>query len=253
MCTVTWTRTADGYHLLCNRDELHTRRPAQPPRRLTYKGVATLAPTDGDHGGTWIGVNAFGLTLCLLNRYQDAREADGRDYASRGQVVTELLSSGSTAEVCSRLRKFDFRRFRPFSLVALTSRESALYATWDGRKAAFETHADARRPLVSSSYDDAAAAAARSALFAELTRGATGEPEVAALRAFHRSHAPRRGPLSPCMHRADARTVSFSEIAVSATAVSFAYFPQSPCRDDGEPTVIVTPLTAAPFAVAQPV
>src|SRR3982751_1081178 len=69
MCTVSWIRTREGYQLLCNRDERHTRRPAQAPTVREDQGVQFIAPIDGDEGGSWIGVNQFGLTLCLLNRY----------------------------------------------------------------------------------------------------------------------------------------------------------------------------------------
>ena len=41
------------------------------PRIGDVRGVSFVAPIDGDHGGSWIGVNQFGLTLCLLNRYDD--------------------------------------------------------------------------------------------------------------------------------------------------------------------------------------
>lgn len=34
-----------------------------------------IAPEDGDHGGTWIAVNQFSLSVCLLNRYQDSNAA----------------------------------------------------------------------------------------------------------------------------------------------------------------------------------
>lgn len=68
MCTVSWLHKAKGYVLLCNRDERHTRKPALGPRISERNGISFIAPVDGDHGGSWIGVNQFGLTLCLLNR-----------------------------------------------------------------------------------------------------------------------------------------------------------------------------------------
>src|SRR6185312_11981515 len=69
MCTVSWIHAREGYQLLCNRDERHTRRPAQAPTVRQNGGVRFIAPIDGEEGGSWIGVNEFGLTLCLLNRY----------------------------------------------------------------------------------------------------------------------------------------------------------------------------------------
>jgi hypothetical protein len=51
------------------------------------------------------------------------------------------------------------------------------------------------------------------------------------LGVFHRSHAGGPGAYSPCMHRRDAKTVSFSRITVTSSAVRFVYTPAAPCED----------------------
>ena len=66
MCTVSWLRQAEGYVLLCNRDERHTRKPAGGPRVGDVRGVSFVAPVDGDHGGSWIGTNQFGSDLVSI-------------------------------------------------------------------------------------------------------------------------------------------------------------------------------------------
>src|SRR5438046_9489349 len=43
------------------------------------------------------------------------------------------------------------------------------------------------------------------------------------LRQLHRSHAPKRGPFSICMHRSDAGTVGYSEVAVSGRRATMRY------------------------------
>ena len=59
-------------------------------------------------------------------------------------------------------------------------------------------------------------------------------PQV--LDAFHRSHWPDRGPYSPCMHREDAVTVSYTRIRVDVDAVELTYVDGSPCKGAaGEP------------------
>ena len=60
-------------------------------------------------------------------------------------------------------------------------------------------------------------------------------------RAYHRSHHPERGPYSPCMHRPDAKTVSYSEVTVSDEQVCFRYRPLSPCADGTEASTICLP------------
>jgi len=72
MCTVTWLQRHEGYEVFCNRDELKTRKPALPPRLAECNGVRYLAPIDNDGGGSWLGVNEFGVSLCLVNYYPNA-------------------------------------------------------------------------------------------------------------------------------------------------------------------------------------
>ncbi|MEW6303391.1 MAG: hypothetical protein AB1705_07975, partial [Verrucomicrobiota bacterium] len=49
------------------------------------------------------------------------------------------------------------------------------------------------------------------------------------LRGLHRSHEPARGPYCFCMHRADAATVSYTEVTVSRTMGTMRYWPGAPC------------------------
>jgi uncharacterized protein with NRDE domain len=93
MCTVSWIHQDGGYQLLCNRDERCARKPALPPRLQGRGEVRFIAPVDGEHGGSWIGVNQFGLSLCLLNRYQDRERETTEPMVSRGLVLLELLDS----------------------------------------------------------------------------------------------------------------------------------------------------------------
>jgi hypothetical protein len=47
---------------------------------------------------------------------------------------------------------------------------------------------------------------------------------------FHARHDPMPGPYSPCMHRDDARTVSFTSIAVERGVAVLRYQPGAPCE-----------------------
>ena len=50
------------------------------------------------------------------------------------------------------------------------------------------------------------------------------------LRRLHRSHRPARGAHSTCVHRADAGTVSYTEVEVEARRVRVGYVAGPPCR-----------------------
>src|SRR4051794_11634515 len=109
MWTVTWERSSKGYELFCNRDERRTRKPAFSPRLFQRDGVSCVAPVDADCGGSWVAVNEFGLTVCILNGI-DQRHLDSA--VSRGQLVFEATSSRSVKEFMQSLDFTDLRQYR---------------------------------------------------------------------------------------------------------------------------------------------
>ena len=226
MCTVTWLRHADGYELFFNRDELRARQPAQPPALQELRGIRYLAPTDGDKGGTWLGVNEYGLTIGLLNRYQDQFDR-ALAYDSRGWMVRDLLDSQDDAQALTSLQNTALSRFPPFTLLLLTKNQTSV-AHWNGAKLWQEPDADALMPLSSSSYRAPEVIAARRAQFRQML--ARQELTSEFLCEFHRGHKPQTGPFAVCMHREDAQTVSFSQILVSGGNISFAYQSGAPCQ-----------------------
>ena len=69
MCTVSWLRQAEGYELLCNRDERHTRKPAGGPRiskRICSRHGPNIIWDDltsprSDRQANWEFVENFGI------------------------------------------------------------------------------------------------------------------------------------------------------------------------------------------------
>lgn len=246
MCTVSWLRRRDGHELFCNRDERHTRKVASPPAVRASGGVLYVAPADGDHGGSWVGVNEYGLTLCLLNRYDDGwRPAPGFDYRSRGLLLTDLMGCRSGAAVRERLARAGLQLYQPFDLLALCPGEPSLLATWTGRQVSFESEVEPLMPLVSSSFRRAEVAGGRRDLLTRMAADAGGITTDVLLD-FHRSHEPEPGPRSVCVHREDAATVSFSRVRVTAHEVELTYRPQSPCSDAAAETVSLPRKSARP-------
>lgn len=224
MCTVTWLHQDDGYLLFCNRDERRTRAQALGPAIHRREGVLFIAPTDPSGGGTWIGVNQFGIALCLLNGVPAHPTAS--PLRSRGLLLPELLSASSQVEARHRVTQCDLSAFAPFTLAILQVGQPTGVLTWDGRKLAA---AAPRLPLVSSSFDPAGVRMRRRHEFRRRLRLAGAlTPHV--LAAFHTSHGVQADAYSPCMHRPDAATVSFSCVRVTGSAVRFAYSPGAPCH-----------------------
>ena len=229
MCTVSWIHREDGYLLLFNRDELRTRKPAVAPRVNVRNGVAFIAPLDGDHAGSWIAVNQFGLTLCLLNRFDDSPGAILPDYQSRGLLLHELLDCAEVTAVTLRLNEISLDHFRPFTLVSLFSGQTAALVEWTGREKRLEPNAEGLMPISSSSLREGNVVLQRRWQFQELALE-RGGVDAELLFQYHRSHLPERGPASVCMHRADARTVSLSTVIVTKKLIEFSYHPNSPCQ-----------------------
>lgn len=224
MCTVSWFRQGWGYQLFCNRDEKRTRRPASGPQMLVRDRVRFLAPIDADFGGTWIAVNEFGLSLVLLNRGPASPVQ-----LSRGLVVMNLTTARTVAEVRDDLTSLDLSDFAPFTLAALEPSAPASLFNWSGNELVVQPNADWQMPLVSSSVDLGGAERERRAELSRL-QAHCGGLRAGVLLAFHRSHQPMCGAHSPCMHREDAETVSFTWVTVTPLEVNLYYEPGPPCR-----------------------
>lgn len=229
MCTVSWIHRDDGYLLLFNRDELRTRKPASTPRIDKRKGIAFIAPLDGDHGGSWVAVNQLGLTLCLLNRFDGLPDAVSRDYRSRGLLIRELIDCRELSVVSQRLSADSLDQYLPFTLVSLFPGHPATQVEWTGEEKRFESNAERLMPIASSSLREGNVVLQRKQQFQELALK-RGRVDAELLYQYHRTHLPEYGPTSVCMHRADARTVSLSTVTVTKKMVEFAYHPNSPCQ-----------------------
>jgi uncharacterized protein with NRDE domain len=235
MCTVSWVHQEDGYQLFSNRDEKHTRKPALAPRLRERRQVQFLAPIDGDQGGSWIGVNQFGLSLCLLNLYQEEGQFTDStmNYTSRGLLLIDLIDCPSRADTRTRVEGMDLRHYRPFTLAALEPGRPALLIHWTGRRRLSVNDGEPEMPLLSSSYDSSGVFSSRRQIFNSLL-AASGRVSAEMLDLFHASHFPSASAYSPCMHRADASTVSFSRVRVSRDKIEFLYRPGSPCNVDNQ-------------------
>jgi hypothetical protein len=233
MCTVSWLHHEQGYELFCNRDEKRTRAPALGPEIHTQNGVRFVAPTDGARGGAWIGTNQFGFSVCLLNA-DPRREEPGRSYTSRGLLLPRLLAESSIAGAGERVWQSDLSPFAPFTLVILGPGRQTCLFQWNGQDKIMLPCGDRHMPLVSSSFDPKGVRSKRHGEFQRLFRAA-GEVDRNLLLGFHGSHGRAPDAYSPCMHRPDAETVSFSWVTVTGAEVRFYYSPGAPCcRRPGE-------------------
>jgi uncharacterized protein with NRDE domain len=131
MCTLLALVPPPGgvLQIAANRDEFLA-RPASPP--ALWPGLpAVLAPKDELAGGTWLGVNAHGLFVCITNRHGVERD---NQLASRGQLVAEALRMPSVEALHQRLQQLGPRVYNPFHLLYADAQGQAGLTFSDGER-----------------------------------------------------------------------------------------------------------------------
>lgn len=221
MCTVTFWPTRRGYRLAMNRDEQLLRPAGLRPAPHTTAGRLSLRPSEPT-GGSWITVNDGGAAVALINWYSVAWRPVG-NVVSRGGVPVALQTADTAAEAHTELDRLPLDRIAPFRLIGVFPREGELREwRWDGADLRSLEHPWGPEHWASSGFDEPAAQAARRAVFLRAaSQPGAGSP--AWLRRLHADHGPARGPLSTCMHRSDAATVSYCEIEVDDAQAATTY------------------------------
>lgn len=138
MCTlIVATRVWQDVPLVvaANRDE-RLGRPSRPPELVVQAGVRFYAPRELQAGGSWIGLNAFGVFVAITNRFTG--QAAARTGRSRGLLVLDALSEDTAAHAVRRVASEAPTRHDPFHLVMADALEAHL--VWsDGAAVRHET------------------------------------------------------------------------------------------------------------------
>lgn len=230
MCTMTWFLTDSGYELFFNRDERVTRHRALPPSVQEHSqangGLRYISPTDADAGGTWIASNETGVTVCLLNHYQFQQISTYKKWVSRGEIVREFSQFVELTQARRHFETLNLDDFRAFRMFIIEPSGRNLLLVWDGHAARVEN--DVKAPKSSSSVDAKYVKSIRKQLFTDL--GLTTSTSSEDFIKYHSSHAPSKSKESVCMHREDAKTVSFSHVKVDIESVTYRYADGSPCE-----------------------
>jgi len=232
MCTLTFVPAEDGYLVGMNRDELLTRPVALPPKRFQRGGMEMAYPSESS-GGTWIACNDRGNLLALLNWNASGSPRLGEKRKTRGLVIAELIGEPDLPAADSHFQQMNLDGLFPFRLVGVFRSERVVNEwRWDGTAKQFLRLSWARNHWFSSSLSDSLAEEERG----RVCEAVAGEPAGGRhgwLRRLHRSHVPRPGPFSVCVHRQDAATVSYTEVRCGATQISMDYLGGNPCLKNG--------------------
>lgn len=131
MCTlVILRRPHHAWPVLigANRDEMQG-RPTLAPGRHWPDRAELVAGLDQLAGGSWMGVNDWGMCAAILNRMGTLGPQDGK--RSRGELVLEALDHADAAQAAQALADLDGRSYRAFNMILADNRD-AFWVRADG-------------------------------------------------------------------------------------------------------------------------
>jgi hypothetical protein len=228
MCTVTFCPRHHGYALAMNRDELLTRPVGRPPSEINLNGRSILCPSEPG-GGTWIAVNQDRVCFALINWYFVTARVRGAT-ASRGEIIRHVGVVAAPAAASELLEKCALHKINPFRLIGIFPDTRQIFQwQWDLKRLVRQEHRWQMQQWISSGFDEPAAQRVRRRTFRR-AREQVSAGSLDWLRRLHRSHAPAVGPFSTCMHRADAATVSYTEVQVVAGKIAMGHLAGPPCQ-----------------------
>jgi hypothetical protein len=212
-----------------NRDEKLTRSDGLPPTRTKINGREVLCPSEPT-GGTWIALNDSGASLALINWYSVTKKVE-RSTVSRGEVVKAVGAADSADVANARLAELPLKRINPFRLIGIFPASGEIVEWgWNLKRLVRKKHRWTTQQWISSGFDEQTAQRVRGGTFRQAFRH-TSARQLDWLRTLHKSHAPKAGPFSTCMHRSDAATISYTEITVSQKAATMCYHAGTPCKN----------------------
>jgi len=123
MCTLVILRRPD--HLWpvvigANRDEM-IERPWRPPGRHWPDRPEVVAGLDLLGGGSWLGVNDWGVAAAVLNRHGSLGPMPGM--RSRGELVLEAVDHADAVAAAEALSHLDPAAYRTFNLIVADNRD----------------------------------------------------------------------------------------------------------------------------------
>ena len=105
--------------LATNRDEMAD-RPWKPPARHWPNRPQVTAGLDLLAGGTWLGLNDFGVVAGVLNRPHSLGPRP--HFRSRGELPLEALDHAEAAAAALALSHIEPASYRPFNMVVADAR-----------------------------------------------------------------------------------------------------------------------------------
>jgi uncharacterized protein with NRDE domain len=136
MCTlIALHRCIAGAPLViaANRDE-YFERPAQGPVVWETAKGRVVAPRDVRAGGTWLGLNAYGVVAAVTNRRCPEPDPNRR---SRGLLVLDTLRAERAADAAEALESLPIDAYNPFNLLVADAFTAHVFS-YEGKAERFD-------------------------------------------------------------------------------------------------------------------
>jgi transport and Golgi organization protein 2 len=156
MCTlVILRRPGHRWPVLigANRDEMID-RASKPPGRHWPDRPELVAGLDTLAGGSWLGVNDWGVAAAVLNRHGSLGPAPDR--RSRGELVLEALDHADAAAAARALVDLDPEAYRTFNLIIADDRDGFWLRHAGGPRVEIKRLKDGLSMIAAGDIDDLA-------------------------------------------------------------------------------------------------
>jgi len=134
MCTLVILRRPEHVWPViigANRDEM-IGRPAAAPARHWPDRPEVVAGLDRLAGGSWLGINDWGVAAAILNRHGSLGPAPGQ--RSRGELVLEALDHPDAVAAAEALSHLDPAAYRTFNLIVADNRDGFWLRHAEGKR-----------------------------------------------------------------------------------------------------------------------
>jgi uncharacterized protein with NRDE domain len=124
MCTLVILRRPEHLWpvvIAANRDEM-VDRPWRAPARHWPDRAEVVAGLDLLAGGSWLGINDWGVAAAVLNRHGSLGPSP--DQRSRGELVLEALDHADAVAAAEALSHLEPRAYRTFNLIVADNRDA---------------------------------------------------------------------------------------------------------------------------------
>jgi uncharacterized protein with NRDE domain len=240
MCTlIAFYRVIRGYPIVVgmNRDEMLSRKAREPQ---PIEGVPRVyAPGDQEAGGTWLGMNEWGLFAAILNRVSTRPSDAPPSPRSRGLLCLDALKKPGAEEAMSFVRAETAQpRYNKFTFLCLDKRHAYRVHFDNSRQVEVAELGPGLHVLVNYELKDSAdteyqrqsleRSERRRERALEFLHGSsprTPEEAMEKLKGIFKDHEK-----DMCQHRGSFGTVSSSLVAIGVSGPeAFWYARGSPC------------------------